>query len=702
MLVVAAATTLAMWLAQQGAEAAEQTRIQGEFRSAFSAQLADRRTQLESLADLCRALARKPRIIAALEEASVQDLYDNAQIELQLRGVIGGNGISTIRTARLHRFLDKTGAMIAPPNGRREPWETRLEQDGISATQTAGYVAAGDGSLLEVVTTPMIDGDTGEVFGAMVLCFVPRSSDGGVWIEGTLHLPGFSGIGMAEARQAIATVTASAGPSERSAPLEINGAPYLLFCQTFDSTHKSPAWHVALYPLAESIARQQALRWKIVSVGALILLGAYVAVHFLTARLSSPVEKLEVTSEVHRVGRERAEAALDLTNEELRARNTELAAAMDKLKAAQQQHVQQERLRALGQMASGVAHDFNNALVPILGFSDLLLMSPETLADPARARGYLQSIQTAASDAASVVARLREFYRSSAEVEKFTPVDLCKLVTQSVALTRPRWRDQALAGGATIELRTELDPVALIAGDEAALREVLTNLIFNAVDAMPQGGTITLRTRADGERVLLEISDTGTGMSEEVRCRCLEPFFSTKGERGTGLGLSMVFGIIQRHGGILDLQSELGKGTTFRISLPPHHEEQAKAAPAAEIQRGLRLLVVDDEEPVRETLAATLAHDGHIVTLAKHGVDGLRQFMAGSFDLVITDRAMPGMSGEQMAATMKHVRPQTPVILLTGFGQFLEKDRFPEVDVLASKPVSITSLREAIVSAMKT
>jgi CheY-like chemotaxis protein/anti-sigma regulatory factor (Ser/Thr protein kinase) len=242
-----------------------------------------------------------------------------------------------------------------------------------------------------------------------------------------------------------------------------------------------------------------------------------------------------------------------------------------------------------------------------------------------------------------------------------------------------------------------------VAGDESALREVLTNLIFNAVDAMPGGGTITLRTHKDGDSAVLEIADTGTGMTDEVRRRCLEPFFSTKGERGTGLGLSMVFGIIQRHSGTLDLQSEVGKGTTFIIKIPLQDAaslRRTSVAPEEAAHTALRILVVDDEAPVRDTLAAVLAADGHEVESAMDGAEGLRRFLASKFDLVITDKAMPGMSGDQMATAIKKSAPETPIVLLTGFGLFLDKEDFPAVDALASKPVRIPQLREAITHAL--
>ena len=315
---------------------------------------------------------------------------------------------------------------------------------------------------------------------------------------------------------------------------------------------------------------------------------------------------------------------------------------------------------------------------------------------------YIEMIHTSAKDAASVVSRVRQFYRKQEEGEVFEPVNIEKLVMQTVTLTRPRWKDQAQASGATIRVEFELDPVPTVAGDEAALREVLTNLI-NAVDAMPSGGTITLRSRRDADSAVIEISDTGTGMTGDVRKRCLEPFFSTKGERGTGLGLSMVFGIVQRHGGSIDIRSQVGSGTTFCITLPLHLDPAEEPAPedAALPQKPLRVLVVDDEPQVRDLLSAALKNDGHQVQMAEDGVAGLRCFRDGSFDVVLTDKAMPGMSGDQMACAIKLLAPAMPIILLTGFGQFLDIEEVPGVNILLSKPIRIHALREALANVLK-
>ena len=388
----------------------------------------------------------------------------------------------------------------------------------------------------------------------------------------------------------------------------------------------------------------------------------------------------------------------------LKETNTKLEDALARLKASQEQVVERERLRALGQMASGIAHDFNNALAPILGFSELLLDHPEKMEDRDKLIKYLQMIQTSAKDAAVVVRRLREFYRSRGSSEVFARVDLNQLIQQVISLTEPRWKTQSLANGVTIRVSTDLQDVLPIMGNETELREVLTNLIFNAVDAMPNGGVVLLRTKAEDEHVVLEVHDTGTGMTDEVRKRCLEPFFTTKGEQGTGLGLSMVYGIIRRHGGALHIETEPGAGTTIIMLLPVGKDAaggESGAAPASvetAAVRSLYILVVEDEPMVREVTVEHLVTDGHTVETATNGREGLVKFYGGWFDVVITDRAMPEMNGDRLAVAIKQIAPKKPVILLSGFGDMMEAsaEKPPGVDLVLSKPVTAETLRQAL------
>jgi signal transduction histidine kinase len=255
-----------------------------------------------------------------------------------------------------------------------------------------------------------------------------------------------------------------------------------------------------------------------------------------------------------------------LLEERVRERTVQLETALADLHNAQRQAVQQERLSAFGEMAGGVVHDFSNALMSVIGYSDILLKSAATRTDETKALEYLRIINTAGRDGAHVVSRLRDFYRPRGAADLFEPLDVKEIALQSIALARPRCADRET--GESIRFETDLEGSTNISGIGAELREVLTNLIFNAVDAIPGDGLITLRTRQQAGEVIVEVIDTGAGMSAEVRQRCLEPFFTTKGDKGTGLGLAMVFGIIKRHQGMLEIESEPGQGTTVRIHFP--------------------------------------------------------------------------------------------------------------------------------------
>ncbi len=385
--------------------------------------------------------------------------------------------------------------------------------------------------------------------------------------------------------------------------------------------------------------------------------------------------------------------------EQLQRRSAELEATLEDLRSTQRQIIQQERIRALGAMASGIAHDMNNTLTLVLGYGDMLLKDTRKFPMGSRDRISLDHLVRAARDNAHMVARLREFYRPRNRHEERQPVDLNELLGQVVAFTTPKWQAQAEAGGACIQVEHDASPVPLVAGSPAELREVLTNLIFNAVDAMPRGGTIRLRTSESNGYVRVEVSDSGSGMTEETRCRCLEPFYTTKGEKGTGLGLAVSYGIIRRHGGRIDVESQLNRGTTFKIDLPIAGEEIAPVAKdAGKTSRPLHVLVVDDQEGIREIVGAYLAEDHHAVEMAATSMEAMKKFRADHFDLVITDRAMPDINGDELAAAIKRLNPQQPVIMLTGFADWMseigEKDH--NVDLVIGKPVRLQDLRQAI------
>src|SRR5712692_5139561 len=332
----------------------------------------------------------------------------------------------------------------------------------------------------------------------------------------------------------------------------------------------------------------------------------------------------------------------------------------------------------------------------------ILGLRPEDLDDKEKVRQRLELIRTAGRDAAHLVSRLTEFYRPRDESEVFVAVDLNGVIRTAVALTEPRWKAQARSRGASVHVETDLHEAPRVEGNVSELRDVLMNLIFNAVDAMPQGGTLRIATELDGTRdtVLVTVEDTGTGMTPEVRRRCLEPFFTTKGERGTGLGLAMTYGVIKRHRGTIDVESQPGEGTTFRIRLPAGADRPVapRQARVEAVLRPLRVLVVEDEPVPRQVVVEYLTGGGHIVETAMNGHQGLQRFQTGGFDVVITDRAMPQMNG-QLAAAIEQMAPHKPaVIMLSGFGDEAGPagELPPGVDFVLAKPVPLERLRDAL------
>jgi signal transduction histidine kinase/ActR/RegA family two-component response regulator len=391
--------------------------------------------------------------------------------------------------------------------------------------------------------------------------------------------------------------------------------------------------------------------------------------------------------------------------------------AYDELRQAQQALVRQERLRALGEMSSGVAHDINNLLSPVVAYSELLLDQLPNLEE--RPRRYLNNIHKAAQDIAQIVARMREFYRSRSSHEQLTAVNVNQVIEDVIELTRPRWRDLPQRDGISINLKRELgSQLPALMSDASELREALTNLVFNAVDAMPQGGTITIATRCEsqpagnsskpgGHKLIVEVRDDGMGMSDETRQRCLEPFFSTKAQRGgSGLGLAMVYGMIQRHEGNIEVESALGKGTCMRLVFPVREtktEEESTASVNPEKTEGLRVLCIDDEPNVRELVADCLG-GVHKIETAPTGKAGLEMFRSGlkahqPYDVVITDLGMPEVDGHQVAREVKSDSPDTPIILLTGWGTMMKQDgeTIGHADAIVGKPPSMKDLNDLIV-----
>lgn len=324
-----------------------------------------------------------------------------------------------------------------------------------------------------------------------------------------------------------------------------------------------------------------------------------------------------------------------------------------------------DKLRALGQLASGVAHDFNNSLAAILGRSQLIRRQTK---DEGVVRN-LDIIQTAAEDAAATVRRIQTFARKS-PAKEFELLEVTGLLNDAVEITRTRWQNEARLRGLDYDVILEASGGLHTIGSASELREVFVNLIVNAVDAMPTGGKLQITCVPAETRLRLQFADNGTGMPEDVRQKIFDPFFSTKGTQGTGLGLSVSHSIIERHEGSIQVASEVGRGTVFTIDLPSALAELESAqTPVGPVEvPSLSILVVDDEPSVRETLAEMLQSMGHQVILADGGQIALQCLAANDFDLVFTDLAMPEMDGWETSREIRKRWPEMNVVLVTGYG----------------------------------
>jgi signal transduction histidine kinase/CheY-like chemotaxis protein len=365
------------------------------------------------------------------------------------------------------------------------------------------------------------------------------------------------------------------------------------------------------------------------------------------------------------------------------------------------------RMEALGHMALGVSHDFNNLLTAILGHAELLGAALED--EPARAaqagalREQVRTIAQAAADGGALVRKIQQYIRHE-KADSFEQVDLATLAREVLSLTRPYWHNEPRRQGILIDLDDGIEPVPPIEGNPTELREVMVNLVLNAVQAMPEGGTLGVATGSDADRVTITVGDTGVGMSAEVRSRIFEPLFTTKGERGSGMGLAVSQGIVQEHGGLIDAHSEPGVGTRFELTFPLFDgiadgeiERPLKPEPAARATG--RLLVVDDEETVRNVTQKLLEIKGYDVLAVPGGAEALlvaeREAAAATpFDAVVTDLSMPGMSGRELAAELRR-RGLTPcIVLLTGDTD--ADDAAEHVDAVVKKPFKLDGLDETI------
>jgi signal transduction histidine kinase/CheY-like chemotaxis protein len=411
---------------------------------------------------------------------------------------------------------------------------------------------------------------------------------------------------------------------------------------------------------------------------ALVAATPIIAIVYLTYRTYlENIEAMAAAAKAEAEAKTRAEAAAEQA-EQARRHVEELSHYIAEQERIREQYAQIEKLSALGELASGVAHDFNNTLAGILGRAQLLLMTQ----DPERVEAGLQLIIKTAKDGAKTVKRIQDFARQRRDHD-FQPVVVDQLLLDVREITRPRWKNRAESEGVHIALELQLgSDEARVMGDESELREVLVNMVFNSVDAMPRGGTITLSARESGGAVEITVADTGAGMTDDVRSRVFDPFFTTKGKAGMGLGMAVSYGIIRRHEGAVEVESEVERGTTFRIKLPAAKRSATTEATAAATvehtalalvpQRqteGARILVVDDEEHVRVLLKDILESEGCRVRLASGGQEALELLGVETFDAVFTDLGMRGMSGWEFARAVRALDASMPLAVITGWGE---------------------------------
>ncbi|WP_370263567.1 PAS domain S-box protein [Limnobacter sp.] len=387
----------------------------------------------------------------------------------------------------------------------------------------------------------------------------------------------------------------------------------------------------------------------------------------------------------------------------------ELQSAYDNLQQTQQLVLQQERLRALAEMAGGIAHDINNAISPVTLYTDALLNSEVGLSE--RGKKQLSTIQLAIEDVSRTVERMSQFSRGRADLPTLSPINIAQICEQCRELTRARWHDMPQKSGLRIAFNLECETgIPPVEAPESELREALINLIFNAVDALPTGGRIVLKaqmkTCEKQSWLCLSVQDNGIGMSEETRKRCLEPFYTTKGERGTGLGLAMVYGIVQRMQGKVDVDSRVGEGTTVTLCLPAHARLQAKAPEPAALAAPtgpMHVLLIDDDVKVLQALADGLRARGFYVSVCESGREGVQTFEHAlqtqqPVDVVITDLGMPGMDGIRVSEAVRAMAPKCPIYMLTGWARQLdfEHESMRHVNKVLAKPPKISEIVAAL------
>ena len=392
------------------------------------------------------------------------------------------------------------------------------------------------------------------------------------------------------------------------------------------------------------------------------------------------------------------QAAIAIENARYHA---ELKYKYEEEKEMQEKLAESEKLRALGLMTSGIAHDFNNILAIITGNIDLI----EIEEDKDKILKKVQIIKKTVIGSAKTIKRLQKYARTKNDELQFRAIRLNDLVREAIEIATPMWKDGSHAKGLSVEIVDALtEDELIILGDDTDLRETIINMIFNSVDAMPQGGKIHIATYAKNESIYLALSDNGTGMTEETKNRIFDPFFTTKGMDHSGLGMSMLYGTIKRHNGSIDIKTAPGEGTTFTIALPKGKEkiEKRDGTQGSVVERRKsNILIIDDEPEIGAMLSEILSKQGHQASVFESGKGGLEAFKEGSYEIVITDLGMPDISGWDVINIARQIEPDVITGIITGWDISEEEAKQKGVDFLITKPFESNQLVQAVANAVE-
>jgi len=377
----------------------------------------------------------------------------------------------------------------------------------------------------------------------------------------------------------------------------------------------------------------------------------------------------------------------------------EKASLHQELKERMNQLIQTEKFKAVGKLISALMHDFNNFLSIIIGRAQLLSVQTRDT----NLSKHIEAIIKVSTQAADIIQRMNQFGMPMPEKE-FKNLDLNQVVKEAIELTRSKWNEWAKLRGIKIDVEKSLAPLSPVFGNPAELREVLINMVLNSIDALPKGGKISFRTWQEEENIFLSVKDNGLGMNEEVKKKIFEPFFSTKPEKGNGLGMTVAYSIILQHNGKIAVESVEGKGTTFVIKLPFSKVKDKEDTSKIELPAGkVRVLLIEDDEDLQGVLLEMLSEEGYEVKVGCSGTEGISFLKIEKYDVIITDLGISGMTGWDFAGEAKEISPKTPVILVTGWGdQILTKEaKDLGVEVVLSKPIKRENLERAIARALK-